>query len=93
LVRHHIPASWPSPADTHASIAYAHATRQLGTSPLAAAADDADATEARRLVGRLAPFLPDRRSALVHAGLESLVTDVAARLGPVRVPRRCVPRR
>jgi hypothetical protein len=68
-------------------MAYSHVTRRLSASPLASIRDDADVTEARRMIGEIVPFLVDRRSKVVLEDLEIVITDVYARLEPASLSR------
>lgn len=60
-------------------LAYTYTVRHLALPSIAQVADD-DALEAKRLLRTLVPFLFDRRSRTIFAGLQEAVTDVWSRM-------------
>lgn len=62
-------------------IAYAYATRHLGTSPLSSLTpDDPNYDEARRLISQLVPFVVERRAVTLYSDITTVITDIWSRL-------------
>jgi hypothetical protein len=67
------------------SVSYAYITRHLGISTLQSLTpNDPEHYEARRLVGKLVPFLTDRQSMKLYPNLSTVITDIWSTFGLVR---------
>lgn len=67
-------------------VVYSFITRHFATSPLSdLASTHHDAEAARNMIGRLVPFLTEKRSTVKFETMSAAVTDIWSRFEPVRL--------